>query len=106
MNVKFKILQIKDIRKCNYAFLWWNIAKEDFSLLDYAVVHEGSDDFDSENLEEICEQIFVKFNTKVEGFKGHSLSISDIIIFEDNSDTLYYVNDSGFKKIQVEYKAL
>ena len=40
MFVKFKILQIKDIAKCNYAFRPWRDAENYFSLLDYNIVHK------------------------------------------------------------------
>ncbi len=47
------------------------------------------------------ESIFVRLNTEQpENFKGHSISVSDIIVVHDNGDTAaYYVDSNGFKKV-------
>lgn len=104
MKVAYKIFQITDTGKTNYSFMGWSFAKKDFSPFDYTLVYEGSDDFDSGDVAEICEEIFIKFNNRVEGFRGHSLSVSDIIVFEKEHDTLHYVDSYGFKTIQIDYK--
>ena len=49
----------------------------------------------------ICESLFVKFNTdRPENFKGHSLSVSDVIALKMQEDVKYYYVDSfGFKEL-------
>ena len=103
MFVNFKILQIKNTAKCDYAFRPWREAENYFSLLDYNIVHKDLGYFSSRNKDEICEEIFKKFNNKVEGFKGHSLSVSDIIMFDDEYNTLHYVDEYEFKTIKINY---
>jgi len=47
------------------------------------------------------DEIYTRFNiNKPPDFKGHSLSVSDIIVlnFEDRETAAYYVNDIGFVK--------
>ena len=49
------------------------------------------------------DEIYMRFNTnKPPDFKGHSLSVSDIIVldFEDRETAAYYVNDVGFVKCE------
>lgn len=104
MKTSFKIFQITDAGKANYAFCGWDYAKKYFSPFDYTLVYEGSDDFDSGDVAEICEEIFIKFNNTVPGFKGHYLSVSDLIVFEKEYNTLHYVDSFGFKTIQIKYK--
>lgn len=44
------------------------------------------------------ESLFEKFNLdRPEDFKGHSLSVSDVVVLEDRA---YYVDDVGFKPLE------
>lgn len=62
-------------------------------LSDYEVVYDGY--FEDDNVK--LEYIYYVFNmVRPEGFTGHSLSISDIIIRNGNK---YYVDSMGFKKL-------
>lgn len=106
MFVNFKILQIKNTAKCNYAFSPWKVAEDYFSLLDYNIVHKDLGYFPSRNADEVCEEIFKKFNNKVEGFKGHSLSVSDIIMLDNEYNTFHYVDQFGFKTIKINYTVI
>lgn len=47
------------------------------------------------------DDIYYRFNMEhPDDFKGHSLSVSDIIVVHDNGDTAaYYVDSFGFKKV-------
>lgn len=102
--MKFKILQTKNR---DLLFMHYDWISDKFNLLDYKTVYEGNIETKSEDKEEICEILFRQFNrvTKEDcerlesiGFKGHSLSVSDIIMFE-NDNTIYYVDAFGFTKI-------
>ena len=60
------------------------------NLEDYKLVYEG--ETDEWNLDEI----YYKFQFPVTGFKGHSLSMSDII---ELNGTKHYVDTFGFVKL-------
>lgn len=50
---------------------------------------------------ETLENLFYKFNMEhPEGFKGHSLSVSDVIVVKENGKhTAHYVDSIGFKQL-------
>ena len=90
-----KILQLKRSDDLHYhRFLGWDHLKIHglkFDIKNYDEVYEyASDDTDLEN-------IFIKFQgSKPEGYKGHSLSVSDVVMIDND---IYYVDSFGFKKI-------
>lgn len=113
MKLRFKILQIKDVMPCSYIFRPWELAKHKFSLADYKVVYEGEDDFNTNEIAALCEIIFRKFNIvggddckrlNEIGYKGRSLNVSDIIIFDEEDDTLHYVDVFGFQTLRKGYE--
>lgn len=101
--MRFKILQIKDIASTDYAFRGYRPDK--FNIEDYKITYD--DEVDSNSAEtlsdlEICEYLFVIFNTnRPKDFEGHSLSISDLIQLEsDDTCRLYYCDSFGWEKIK------
>lgn len=102
--MNYKLLQIKDVENCKYAFGGYDTAmKNSFSVGDYEVVYEGEVDrviYNEENGDNICytlEYLFTVFNTdQPMGFLGHSMSVSDVIELDGE---LYYTDHIGFKKI-------
>lgn len=66
----------------------------------YKKVYEG-DIEEAENTAETLDAIFVKLNVgrKPEDYKGHSLSVSDIIVMDGK---YYYVNGIGY--VEVKFK--
>lgn len=101
--MKYLILQLKDITKVNYAFMSYEFAlKYGFSINDYEVVYRGElKTARNEKVFTILDAIFMILNThRPEDFKGHSLSVSDIIILE-NGD-MYYVDTVGFQLIKLD----
>lgn len=101
MNIK--ILQIKKGLDTSYYFRGWSTAEKwGFSFNHYETVWSSEMDSDI-NLDDI----FRTFNRVTDedcdylesiGFRGHSLSCSDIIVL-DNKE-VYYVDDFGFKKLE------
>lgn len=97
--MKFKLYQLKHeeniIRK--YGFMRFDFAKKHgFTIEDYENTYEGEIE-EGRYIEETLENIFVKFNTnRPEDFKGHSLSVSDIVQINGH---FYYVDSFGFKVI-------
>ncbi len=54
--------------------------------------------------EEKTEEMFVKFNANLpEGYKGRSMSVSDVVEYEsDGRSNFYYCNSIGFKNIDFD----
>lgn len=74
------------------------------NVADYDLVFSGKlseIDITAENKNEILESIFTKFNTdRPEDFKGHSLSVSDIVVLhKDDTATAHYVDTVGFNAV-------
>lgn len=88
----YAILQLKEDKMRAYGFMPYDYAKMNgFSLDDYEKVYEGDEDI-------TLDGIFEKFNIdRPADFKGHSLSVSDIIIADGK---YYYVDSMGFTKIR------
>ena len=79
-----------------------NIQKDGTSLtLDaYKKVYEGDFEEKKNSNLPVTEQLYVMFNiSRPEDFKGHSLSLSDIIIVDGQQ---YFCDDCGFKAITLD----
>lgn len=76
------------------------------NINDYVPVYTG--EISSEDIfsnDELCENLFRRFNYKIpEHFAGHSLSVSDIIALrdDDNVTRFYYCDYIGFKEVEVK----
>lgn len=99
----FSVYQIKSDEKYHFQRFsnYETLEKQgfDFSFYDYDMVYTGKlDDIDYPNK---LEGIFTKFNTEIPNdFKGHSLSVSDVIVMDiDGNKTAYFVDSSGFKEL-------
>ena len=94
--MRFEIFQIDNERECDYLFEAWRYAKDKFDISDYKSVYSGTV-IGKRTLDgEILDKIFETFNDEApDGFKGHSLSVSDVIIFTyDNGNKKAYYCDS------------
>lgn len=98
--ITYKIHQIKDIENTDYAFRGWDPKK--FNFDDYECRYEGEFTDDTKTAIEICEVIFYLFNMRrPEDFKGHSLSMSDVIEIDTGiSQRLYYCDMCGWQRIK------
>ena len=100
MKIQYTILQLKDMRETAYGFMRWDFAKtRNFSFDDYSIIYSGS--IDSQSIPEALEDLFEKFNTnRPADFKGHSLSVSDIIVIKNDVSTkVFYCDSFGWKDI-------
>lgn len=99
--MKYKVLQFKDVKKVNYAFMDYDFAQQHgFTLNDYEVVYEDSlpTSFKEMNIFIVLDALFTKFNiAKPSDFTGHSMSVSDLIAL-DNGE-IYYVDSIGFQPV-------
>jgi hypothetical protein len=99
--ITFKIHQIKDIENTDYAFRSFCPGK--FNFADYEERYEMEfESFDEKTNVEICEVIFHIFNMRTPSdFKGHSLSMSDVIeLNRDGLRQFYYCDMCGFTRIK------
>lgn len=92
--MNYKIYQV-DPHFCDYAFEWWSWARDRFNFSDYELKYEGK--VEVEDVNKTLEDLFTKFNIKrPEDFKGHSLSVSDIIELDGK---YYYCDNVGWTEI-------
>lgn len=98
---KYEVWQINDTNgRSPYKFMGYSfLEKYKFSpsRRDYIKVYEA-------NLEDMdLEDIFTLLNTtRPEGFKGHSLSVSDIVVLkatDTGKESAFYVDSFGFKNL-------
>lgn len=104
--MKFRILQLKfnnktkDCRFLDYESAIKN--KPDLSVRDYELTYEGSCESEGKPDYEVLDHLFYIFNMKrPDDYKGHSLSVSDVIML---NDTYYYVNTFGYKMLDKEFE--
>ena len=98
----YKIKQVKDIKNCDYAFEWWDWAKDKFNIEDYEVVYEGevTDNAYAKGDDYVLERLFTQFNIDhPEDFRGHSLSVSDVVELDGVN---YYCDSAGWVKLEVQ----
>lgn len=97
MEHSYQILQLKE-EKRNLLFNRYEEVKETFDISNYNVVYEGkilsTDDVKPMT---ILEHLFHRFNAqRPSDFKGHSLSISDVILLDGEC---YYCDTFGWEYI-------
>ena len=107
LKFKYKILQLPI--ESYYIFMSYEFAKEHgFDITDYKKVYSGEDEIEVEVTEQCnvwnggflraeLNYLYEKFNVNIpEDFKGHSMSVSDIILVERNevgrTDTFEYAH--------------
>ncbi len=89
--IKFSDLEF--VKEHNLCTMEGDMCKLDSDL--YKKVYEG--EVEDEGVEATLDTLFVKFQgRKPEGYTGHSLSVSDVIVLDG---TAYYVDGYGFEKI-------
>ena len=104
-NDGYAILQLKRMDETDdIRFMPYDSLKSYDKLPDinfYDTMYAGPIATKSKDADVICENLFVKFNTdRPEDFKGHSLSVSDVIVLKMQEDVKYYYVDSfGFKEL-------
>lgn len=103
--MEVRIYQVTDLRNCNYLFRDYDTAREmGFSLSDYSVVYTYNTEEEPVDLylDDFLEEVFKKFNIhRPTDFRGHSLSVSDLVELSSKSvkKALFYVDSFGFVRI-------
>lgn len=104
-DIKIGIYQLKSVMECSYAFRPWKEAESKFTISDYTCRYH----IYAENSEFMLDDVFHKFNVDwPSDFKGHSLSISDLVRvrdYEEDTDSWFYCDDKGWKDITEIVKA-
>lgn len=96
MNQKYRIYQLSDKKHLFDPLRWWKGDKPEIGMYD--LKYEGSvEKEEGVTVYGVLEHIYHVFNvSKPEGFRGHSLSVSDVVELEGK----YYFCDSiGFTEI-------
>ena len=92
--MNYTIYQV-DPHNCDYAFEWWSWAQDRFDFNDYELKYEG--EIEVEDVYKTLEDLFRIFNVeRPSDFRGHSLSISDIVEIDGK---YYYCDNVGWTEI-------
>ncbi len=107
MTIKVELYQVRDdiderhdISFMNYEYVSKKIPdlKRNFKTY-YKKTYEFEDTVEDTSDDNILEDLFTKFNIdRPEDFKGHSMSVSDIVILDD--DRMYFCDSMGFQEIE------
>ena len=99
--MQYTIYQVKDFRKCCYAFCGWEIAKACFTMNDYKKVYAGC--IDCNNYSKALNSLYEIFNIRhPKDFRGHSMSVGDVIVLrntENSDEIVYYCDSFGWEDI-------
>lgn len=100
MNMRIAVFQIKEIKNVDYAFRGWTeTTKKLFNFTDYKKVYESFNERDDKDDFAILDNAYAYFNDEAcreDGFKGHSMSMSDIVAV---GDRYYYCDMCGWEDI-------
>ena len=99
--MRYCIYQLKKDEKIHreFSFMPWEYISNKFSFDNYEKVWDDELKESSNDILENCDKIYAEFNINHPvGFKGHSLSVSDIIGFDNE---YYYCNRFGWEKINI-----
>ncbi len=104
----YRICQIRDDLPDRHDRMFQNLATLQSDGLDvtpdaYSTVYEGSLDGteSGKSAQEVLDGLFEQFNiARPEDFRGHSMSVSDVVVLQENGvEKAYYVDSLGFKEV-------
>lgn len=98
----YLIYQIKG--DTDYKWRSWDFAEKKINLMDYNGVYFGH--IEGNTSSEVLEKLFEQFNINhPDDFKGHSMSVSDIVVlFDDNGCKWYYCDSFGWRDITADLR--
>ena len=99
------VFQLKNPEMCNYAFRNYAVAKKSLSPKDYDRSCKWFVDNNVFGVYDVLEGLFNSMNNepKVMKFLKHSLSVSDIVVLEEDSGLYagtYYCDHFGWEQIK------
>ena len=104
----YRIYQIRDDLPDRHERMFQNLATlqsdgKDVISDAYSKVYEGSLDGteSGKSAQQVLDGLFEKFNiAHPDDFRGHSLSVSDVVVLQENGvEKAYYVDSLGFKEV-------
>ena len=101
----FAILQLNHTEEArNMSFMSYDFIESQGNNPEinfYELMYAGPIYTTADNANVICENLYMKFNIdRPEDFRGHSLSVSDVIALKRQGEVNYYFVDSfGFKEL-------
>ena len=102
--MKYEILQLNrnnvNVQRDGLMFMPWSYVDEKygFNHWNYRKVYEGEIDDPSRTISEVLDDLFYIFNhNHPEGFQGHSLSVSDVVVLEG---VKYYCDSCGWVNVK------
>lgn len=109
-SIVIDILQVKagpEYRDFRFAPVrWLKDGLDEVDVNNYASIYQYSDedpvDISNENaVMDLLEKVFTRFNVRPpEDFKGHSLSVSDVVVLTRGKESkAYYCDSFGFEKL-------
>ncbi len=107
-NISYKIYQIRDDLPDRRERIFLNLSTlrsdgKDVTPDAYSSIYEGSleDTGNRRSSQQVLNDLFEKFNINhPDDFRGHSMSVSDVIVLQENGvEKAYYVDSLGFKEV-------
>lgn len=101
-TVSYDIYQVKsESEYVDYRFTSLQLMEQlglTFSADNYEKVYSGTVDTTSKSNAEVLESLFERFNLQHPAdFRGHSMSVSDVVVFHENGrDTAHFCDSIGF----------
>ena len=104
----YRIYQIRDDLPDRHERMFQNLASlqsdgKDVISDAYSKVYEGSLDGteSGKSAQQVLDGLFEKFNiAHPDDFRGHSMSVSDVVVLQENGvEKAYYVDSLGFKEV-------
>lgn len=105
-NIRYYLFQLKTESEKARDLLFMNTEylKKTGQRVDgnnYSLVYQGTLSPGNQDTGEILESLYERFNLyHPDDFRGHSLSVSDVIVLRENGrDQAYYVDSFGFQQV-------
>ena len=104
----YRIYQIRNDLPDRHERMFQNLATLQLDGKDvisdvYSAVYEGSLDGteSGKSAQQVLDSLFEKFNiAHPDDFRGHSMSVSDVVVLQENGvEKAYYVDSLGFKEV-------
>lgn len=88
VDVQMKFISLSDMKRLGFGKP---------NIKNYDVVYDGN--IETNDLDEIYGKLYI--DADVEGYSGHTMTMSDVIeLYDDNESTFYYVDKGGYTRIQ------
>ncbi len=88
VDVQMKFISLSDMKRLGFG---------NPNIKNYDVVYEGN--IETNDLDEIYGKLYI--DAEVDGYRGHAMTMSDVIeLYDDNESTFYYVDKGRYTRIR------